>query len=253
MRAKLSFLRLLPVLGVLLLDFARPLAAQPAAPEPDTFSVPTADARCTIHFDTTQAPELKDWAHHELAPVLAAWYPRIVALLPSDGFTAPAEYTVTLRPMDGVAYTTDRNVYASAGWLKSELGREAVGSLIHESVHVVQQLGSHRHNPGWLVEGTADYIRWFKFEPQSHGADLVWLRKQRHGDFRYDGSYRITANFLDWVTRKYDPQIVRELNAAMRAGNYDESLWKQCTGKTAPELGEEWQKAIAAALTAAGR
>ena len=60
----------------------------------------------------------------------------------------------------------------------------------------------------WLVEGTADYVRWFNYEPQSHGADIVWMRRLRHFTPRYDASYRISANFLNWVTEKYDKEIV---------------------------------------------
>jgi hypothetical protein len=30
--------------------------------------------------------------------------------------------------------------------------------------------------PGWLVEGIPDYIRWFQYEPQSHGADASLFR-----------------------------------------------------------------------------
>jgi hypothetical protein len=54
------------------------------------------------------------------------------------------------------------------------------------------------------------------------------------------------------VSEKYDPKIVPEMNAAMRDGKYDDSLWKQYTGHTAPELGDEWVKAIKAQLATPG-
>lgn len=217
-----------------------------AAAAPIVFTVKTVDGRDQIKFDVTAAPELKDWAQNQLAPVLAEWYPKIVAMLPSDGYTAPRRFRITLKPMDGVAYTAGTRVVANSNWLKTELQGEAIGSLVHECVHVVQQYGHNggNDNPGWLVEGMADYVRWFKYEPQSHGADLVWLQHQRHPRPRYDGSYRISANFLNWVTEKYDPNIVAELNAAMRAGTYDDSLWKQHTGKALPDLGAEWKQEL---------
>jgi len=34
------------------------------------------------------------------------------------------------------------------------------------------------------------------------------------------------------------------MNAAMREGKYDDGLWQKYTGKTAPELGEEWSRGI---------
>jgi hypothetical protein len=232
---------------------ALPAETPPAPPAvtaaTGSFSIPTSDGKGTITFDATQAPDLRDWARQTLAPVLAEWYPKIVAMLPSAGYTAPAHFSVTLKPMDGVAYTADNQVVANSVWLKSELGREAVGSLIHESVHVVQQFGNHGgDNPGWLVEGTADYIRWFKYEPRSHGADLIWMRGRQHFSPHYNDSYRVTANFLNWVTERFDPRIVEELNAAMREGRYEESLWQRYTGRTAPELGEQWRQEILAQL-----
>ncbi len=206
---------------------------------PARFSINSADGKCEITINTVAAPELKEWAEGTLAPVLAGWYPKIVALLPSEGFTAPAHFSLTLKPMDGVAYTAGTKVVANSTWLGNELHGEAAGSLVHEMVHVVQQFNGD--NPGWLVEGSADYIRWFKYEPQKYMAtDIVWMRRVRR-NFNYDGSYRITANFLNYVTEKYDKNIVTEMNAAMRQGQYDDKLWEKYTGKTVQQLGAEWK------------
>src|SRR5260370_374070 len=126
-------------------------------------------------INAAKAPELNDWAQSKLAPVLAEWYPKIAAMLPSEGFTAPAYCMVTLKPVSGVAYTTGAGIVANSKWLQTELNGDAIGSLVHEMVHVVQHY--HGDNPGWLVEGMADYIRWFKYEPGGHGAALLWMRK----------------------------------------------------------------------------
>jgi hypothetical protein len=152
--------------------------------------------------------------------------------------------------MDGVAYTSGTDVVANSVWLKSEIGREAVGSLVHECVHVVQQYDYGSSAPGWLVEGMADYVRWFKYEPQSHGADIVWMRHLRNFTPRYNASYRVSANFLNWVSEKYDQNLVTELNAAMRDGTYSRDTWKKLTGKTVQDLGAEWTKDIESQLAA---
>jgi hypothetical protein len=229
-------------------DADAPVIAQPAAESPAPaapYVFKTDDGKCEITIQTKDAPQLRDWAESKLAPVLAEWYPKIVAMLPGDGYTAPAHFSITLKPMDGVAFTSGRSVTANSKWLAGEIGKEAVGSLVQEAVHVVQQFGDGGgRNPGWLVEGSADYIRWFKYEPQSHGADIVWMRHLRNFTPHYNDSYRVTANFLNWVTEKYDTNIVRQLNAAMRNGKYDGDLWKQHTGRTASQLGEEWAKDI---------
>src|SRR5258706_4853706 len=140
-------------------------------------------------------------------------------------------------------------------WFRKELKGEAKGAVVHELVHVVQQYGFVRRNnpnatraPGWLVEGIPDYIRWFLYEPETKGAEITPRNISRA---RYDASYRVTGNFLNWVIEKYDKQIVVKLNAAARQGNYKEELWKNSTGKTVQELGEEWKKGHEQRLAAA--
>ncbi|HTV63037.1 MAG TPA: GH92 family glycosyl hydrolase, partial [Verrucomicrobiae bacterium] len=213
-----------------------------------TFTFTTADGKCAITVDTSIAPDLTDWVQHKLAPVLAGWYPKIVALLPSDGFTAPTSYTITVKDMDGVAYTSGTDVSVSEQWIRDQMNGEAVGSLVHESVHVVQQY-HFGDAPSWLVEGMADYVRWFKYEPQSHGADIVWMRTRgRNFSPHYDDSYRISANFLNWVTEKYDSNIVTEVNAVLRDDKYTDDFWKDHTGRTLEDLGTEWRNEIEAQL-----
>jgi hypothetical protein len=205
----------------------------------------TPDGKYEITFDTSREPDMTQWVSNKLAPALLAWYPKIVAYLPSEGYEAPKKFRVILRPGDGVADTAGTRVNAYIPWLKRAMNGEGIGALVHECVHVVQQYGSARHrdgprarNPGYLVEGIADYYRWFKFEPQSKGAEISRRGLRRAN---YDGSYRITANFLNWVSEKYDKNLVPQLNAAMREGNYSTNLWTKNTGKTIQQLNTEWK------------
>jgi len=94
-------------------------------------------------------------------------------------------------------------------------------------------------NTGWLTEGIPDYIRWYLYQPEAHGADLVYF-KGRRGDPQYNGQYRPSAYFLDFVTRKYDPHIVTKLNDVCRQGKYYEAIWFDNTGKTLQQLNQEW-------------
>src|ERR1043166_183697 len=226
-----------------------------STPAQSPFVTNSSDGYCEISIDTAQAAGLKDWAEEKLAPALAEWYPKIVTMLPSEGFAAPKKFSVIIRPGNGVAATGGTRVTANSNWLKKELQGEAIGALIHEEIHVVQQYGSARRNnpnatrfPGWLTEGIPDYIRWFIYEPQSHGADLTWMRKMMQGRRtfapRYDAGYRMTANFIDWVITKYDQSIVAKLNAAARQGTYKDELWTTATGKAVKDLGEEWKLAL---------
>jgi len=106
-------------------------------------------------LDVSQSPDLKEWAETQLKPAVDKWYPIWVECLASDGFTAPKKFTITIKPMDGVAATGDTDVEVSESWIKGQIRNpewnEAVGSVMHELVHVVQQYGNQR-NPGWMVE-----------------------------------------------------------------------------------------------------
>lgn len=206
------------------------------------------DGKYEIAFDVSETPDLKEWVDTKLKPVCVTWYPMIVEMLPSEGYTAPARVTVTFEAdMRGVAYARGTSIHCAANWFRQNLEGEAVGAVVHELVHVVQQYGGRRRaegaqrNPGWLVEGLADYIRWFLYEPQS--------ARPRPNPARanYNDSYRTTGHFLNYVLHKYDKDLIKKLNAAMREGKYGDDLWKQWTGKTAEELGQEWKESLRAA------
>jgi hypothetical protein len=185
--------------------------------------------------------------------VLAAWYPKIVAMLPSDDYSAPTNFSVKIRPGNGVAATGGNRITANANWLKRELEGEAIGALLHEEVHVVQQYrGGRRNNPdykrapGWLVEGIPDYIRWFLYEPTSHGADATYFRTRKNLKLSYDGLYRISANFLNYAIDTYgkNQDLLGKVNAACRQGKYSDDLWKEMTGKSIQELNGAWRVAV---------
>ncbi|MBN1506919.1 MAG: hypothetical protein JW955_08735 [Sedimentisphaerales bacterium] len=224
------------------------IAAAPAIPPAAEIRRETVEAEggYQITIDTTEAPDLTEWAQKDLAPVVRQWYPKLVRMLPSEGYEPPTRVSITFSAsMRGVAATGGTRVRCAASWFRQNLQGEAKGAIVHELGHVVQNYGRARRTnpdatrtPGWIVEGICDYIRWFLYEPQTHGADITARNISRA---RYDGSYRISANFLNWVTETYDKDIVRKLNAAAREGKYSDDLWKAATGHTVQELGEQWK------------
>ena len=210
-----------------------------------------------VTVDSTLAPDLTDWSEQNLVPVVKEWYPKLVAMLPSEGYQAPTNISITFKEMrQGIpAAAGGANISCNMAWFRKNLKGEAVGSVVHEMVHVVQNYGRARktnpnptRTPGWIVEGIPDYIRWFLYEPQTKGAEITARNVSRA---KYDASYRVTGNFLNWVTQKYDSNIVVKLNAAAREGKYNEALWKNYTGKTVEELGDEWKKGHELRLAAA--
>lgn len=193
--------------------------------------------RYPIEFvlDVSDAPDMKEWAEKAIR-VCERQYPMICDELMSDGFKPLTVIRLALKNnYNGVAAAGGGRITGSVKYFKAN--PNDVGALVHETVHCVQ-LYRARGNPGWLVEGVADYVRFFKYEPTKPKS----LPPERA---KYDGSYRTTAAFLAFLAEKYDPQIVRKLNAAMREGKYKEDVWKDLTGKSVEELGRDWQKSLA--------
>jgi hypothetical protein len=216
------------------------------------------------------APEMKDWAE-KAARICERQYPMICEELRSDGFKPRHVIVMTLRNRyNGVAATGGGRITGSVRYFKTH--PDDFGAMVHETVHVVQGYG-YEGNPGWLVEGIADYIRFFKYEPAKRlaalGAGTAGLagvpsapgpllalpallpgevagtpRPTRAERAHYDGSYRVTAAFLAFVTEKYDRELVRKLNAVMRAGKYKDEVFKELTGKALQELDEEWRASL---------
>ena len=183
---------------------------------------------------STDDPEMKPWLE-KCARVCEREYPLICEALSSPGFKPAHVVHMTLRKnYRGVAATGGTHITGAVKWFKDH--PKDVGAMVHESVHVVQAY-HHRGNPGWLVEGIADYIRFFKYEPGKAGP--VNPRRAH-----YNGSYRVTATFLDYVSRKYDKNLVHKLNAAMREGNYSSQIFKDATGKTLEQLDDEWRATL---------
>ena len=218
-------------------------------------------AKYRITIDTSETPDLTEWSHARLAPVVGAWYPKIVEMLPGTmivprkGYVAPGEVTITFtKGLIGrfIAATDGNHIYCAGNWFRQTLDGEAIGSVVHEMVHVVQQyrlagLNNPKAAPvqGWLTEGIADYIRWYLYEPQSPGGEIA---KEDLPKVRYDSQYRISANFLNWVVKTYDKDLIAKLNATIRDGNYSEALWKQYTGHSVDELNTEWKSSLARKL-----
>jgi hypothetical protein len=185
--------------------------------------------------NTEEVPELKEWAE-AAARVCEQHYGMICDELMSDGFKPRTIIPMTITTKyNGVAMASRSRITGSAKYFKSH--PTDVGAMVHETVHCVQQYRA-RNNPGWLVEGVADYIRFWKYEPGKAGR--LSLRRAK-----YDGSYRVTAAFLAYLAEKHDPQIVKKLNARMRAGKYSEAVWKELTGKSVEQLNQEWRQSLA--------
>jgi hypothetical protein len=214
-------------------DMTHPLAIREIAVESEP---PVAAFKYPVEFvvDVSDAPDMKEWAE-KVAKVCERQYAMISEELRGEGFKPPTVVTMTLKNnYNGVAATGGGRITGSVKYFKAH--PDDVGAMVHETVHVVQRYFG-RNNPGWLVEGVADYVRFFKYEPGKLGR----INTDRA---HYNGSYRVTAAFLAHLTDKHDKEIVRKLNAAMREGKYKPEMFKDLTGKTLDELDEEWRATL---------
>jgi hypothetical protein len=178
-----------------------------------------------VTLDTAEVPELADWAR-EAKELVEKWHPLIADLLPSDGFTPPGEIKLVFKKdMKGVAFTQGATITIAADWIRKH--PDDKGMVVHELTHAIQAYRGA--GPGWLVEGIADYIRFYHYEPKTK-----LMVNPRRASYR-DG-YRTTAMFLAWIEQAHDKDIVRKLNEALRKREYKDDLFKTCTSKTLDEL-----------------
>jgi hypothetical protein len=199
----------------------------------------TVDARgigVTIEFDTSDAPDLREWGE-KAGKIAAEWYPKIDKLLASEGFSPPKSVEIRFRKdFRGLAATTGHTITIQPDWVRKH--PDDFGMVVHELTHVVQQYPRRGQKPGWLVEGIADYIRLVKFEPKAPRPRLDPDKA------RYTDAYKTTAMFLEFAEKKHDAELVKKLNAALRDGVYSDSLWKQATGKSLDDLWSEFADSL---------
>ena len=173
----------------------------------------------------------------KLQPTVDTWYPKIIEALPSKDFTPPASVVDRhYRRLSRGGGDRREPRRLCAAWFKRNYNGEGAGAVVHELVHVgaaVRSRPGRNTNPGWLVEGMADYIRWFKYEPTPTGT------RPNPDRAKYTDSYRMTAGFLNYVAEKHDKEIVVSSTRPC-ARQYSADLWKEYTGKTVDELWKEY-------------
>jgi hypothetical protein len=130
----------------------------------------------------------------------------------------------------GVAATGGVKIVYNPDWFKKHPGD--IDVVTHELMHIVQNYGNGG-GPGWLTEGIADYVR-FKYGVDNAGAK--WALPTFKPEQSYKNAYRITARFLNWLEVNGNQGIVLKLDGAMRNHTYNETLWKDITGKSVDEL-----------------
>jgi hypothetical protein len=180
------------------------------------------------------APEVAAWAA-EAKKLCETWHDIIFERLNPTGTPPGRTVTIVFKgpSMRGIAYThaPESTITMSAAWVKKH--PDDLGMVIHELTHVVQNYPrSKSSNPFWVVEGIADYVRYYEFEPERR-TPIDWNKTYRDG-------YGIASALLDWIERTRDPHLMEKLNARLALGEYTDGLFADCTGVPLAQLWEEF-------------
>jgi hypothetical protein len=150
--------------------------------------------------------------------------------------SAPATVPVTIDPTyTGVAYTAGARVTVASAWLVAHpWDVDSVGA--HEMMHVTQGYTASS-NPGWAVEGMADYAR---YKYGLYNAQAGWSLPAYSSSQHYTDAYRVTARFFVWIEQRIRPTIMDELDDTMKAGTYTAAFWTSKTGLTVDQLWSQY-------------
>ena len=185
-------------------------------------------AQSKIHVEYGEVPDVKEWAE-KARDLCEKWYPLISETLAGKDFTPPREVTIVFKDeKKGIAYTTGAKITVVADWIRKH--PEDYGMVVHELCHVVQ---SYPKGVGWITEGIADYVRYFKYEPKPSPPKI-------RAKASYKDGYKTSATFLAWIEKAKDKEIVRKLNEVMRSGGYKDELFKEWTGSDLDTLWKEF-------------
>lgn len=189
-----------------------------------------------IIVDSSDFPEGDAWM--QKAKVLVEQYfPIVTSWLATEDFKPPKELRLVVKKeISAPAWATGDEITVSGKWITQH--PEDLGMMVHELTHVVQQYPNSRNKPGWLVEGIADYIRWWRYEPELHATK--GRTKPDPIKAKYTDSYRTTAVWLAWTSRTYNMGLVPALDRAMRKREDPMDVFKTLTGKDADELWKEY-------------
>ena len=186
-------------------------------------------------FGERERAALEAWSG-VLARLADGWWRAITTTLASPGFTPARQITIMFAdiPLKGVpAMTQEATITVDANGLLARLrDPDALAMVAHEMVHVDQR---YPHAAGWLVEGIADYMRYYVLIPDDPA------RAFRPAGATWHDGYQASAGLLDWIEQAH-PGTVTRLNAVLRAGGDGQAMLREAAGMT---LAEAWTAYLA--------
>lgn len=209
--------------GILVSDLNRhiyPLSPAQAAPK--------------VVIDTTAYPSAAAWAK-DAEVVFNKWWPIVTTLLATEEFKSPREVRLVFRPnQQAPAWANGSEISVSGDWITAH--PDDLGMIVHELTHLVQRYPRNKVDTGWLVEGIADYVRWWRYEPEAPRPRIDPAKN------KYTDAYRTTASWLAWTSRKYNMGLVPALDRDLKKGDDPAPTFQKLTGKKYQETWDEFVK-----------
>ena len=227
------------MMGILALGQAAHAQATTPVVPPDTnplskyvYPLAPAIAAPKVVIDVSDFPEGEAWAKQAQA-VVEQWFPAVWQMLSTQGMEPPKEVRLVFaKKQDAPAWASGSMISVSGPWITAH--PDDLGMMVHELTHLIQRYPQFPGKPGWLVEGIADYTRWWRYEPESPRPKIDPLKN------KYSDSYRVTAAFLAFLTNKYDRGIVPKLDKTLRDKTYTDNVFVEITGKNLDTLWSEF-------------
>lgn len=189
-----------------------------------------------VVVDVSEFPEGKAWGEAAKG-LVESWFPIVTSMLSTHEYSVPEEIRLVIRKeISAPAFASGSTITINGKWITQR--PDDLGMVVHELVHVVQRYPNSRTKPGWLVEGIADYIRWWRYEPEAPRPRINVERAN------YSDSYRTTAYWLAWVSKKYDMRLVPALDLALRSREDPMPIFEKMTGKSPESLWKEFVETL---------
>lgn len=192
-----------------------------------------------VNTDFSKAPGCEAFST-KAKSLVEEWYPKINEILFGPDHPLPAEsVTIKCEPMKAIAYTDiKKNIIHISADYATEKAPDDYGMVIHELTHIVQHYSKLKPADVWLQEGIADYIRHRYFE---NDLDQLTIDPDQNS---YRKGYKPAALFLNWLQKKKDPSLVRDLNQACSQGQCSSDLFPRFCGTDVETLWNQFATEI---------
>lgn len=220
---------------LILLALASPgfCLAAPADLESKMFQLTTASAKVpeiVVEYESEPSEATRAWST-AAQKLMQQWWPAVSQLLATEGVAQPTSFKLRFNNEQKVpGYRTKDGLYVSVAWINQH--PDDFGMIIHEMTHAIQDYPRMMTNVSWMVEGIADYVRYWRYEPEKPKRKIDPAKGPRDG-------YGNTPSFLAWLIYTYDRGTLRKIDTALRAGTFNDDFFAAQLGKPLDEL---WQQ-----------